>query len=238
MPSKRPMPTFWKVSSPCVAPPPAEGDVSAITAERDALRASLDAAEHALAALPGRDDAVEVQNADLRRRGSRRSPTPWSNRRACPVRSLRRRRTGAGTGLISAPTGTRHRRTTGLHERICAVAMFRPRGGIIAAPHDHRRQKRKAFLCASSPSFRAVAVLALTLPAAAQQSSGATRRSRSTAPVTTSRTAATSPLTIRRPMPACRRIGSRSPNCRRAINAYEAQQEQSAPKQGGRDKRG
>ncbi len=49
-------------------PPPAEGDVSAITAERDALRASLDAAEHALAALPGRDDAVEVQNADLRRR--------------------------------------------------------------------------------------------------------------------------------------------------------------------------
>lgn len=49
-------------------PPPADGDVTAITAERDALRASLDAAEQALAALPGRDDAVETQNADLRRR--------------------------------------------------------------------------------------------------------------------------------------------------------------------------
>ncbi|MCJ2014791.1 hypothetical protein [Methylobacterium sp. J-076] len=39
-----------------------------LAAERDALRASLTAAEQALAAPAGRDEAVERENADLRRR--------------------------------------------------------------------------------------------------------------------------------------------------------------------------
>jgi hypothetical protein len=43
-------------------------DLVALTAERDALRASLDAAEQALISLPGRDEAAERENADLRRR--------------------------------------------------------------------------------------------------------------------------------------------------------------------------
>lgn len=47
---------------------PAETDAAAIAAERDALRASLDAAEQALSAMPGRGGAVEAENADLRRR--------------------------------------------------------------------------------------------------------------------------------------------------------------------------
>ncbi len=45
-----------------------DADLAALTAERDALRASLDAAEQALTALPGRDEATERENADLRRR--------------------------------------------------------------------------------------------------------------------------------------------------------------------------
>lgn len=44
------------------------GDEAALAAERDALRASLNAAEQALAAAPNRDEAVERENADLRRR--------------------------------------------------------------------------------------------------------------------------------------------------------------------------
>lgn len=44
------------------------GDEAALAAERDALRASLNAAERALAAAPNRDEAVERENADLRRR--------------------------------------------------------------------------------------------------------------------------------------------------------------------------
>jgi chromosome segregation ATPase len=47
---------------------PAAGDIAVIAGERDALRASLDAAEQALAALPGHDTAAERENADLRRR--------------------------------------------------------------------------------------------------------------------------------------------------------------------------
>ncbi|GJE37459.1 hypothetical protein [Methylobacterium persicinum] len=39
-----------------------------LAAERDALRASLLAAEQALAAAPGRDETVERENADLRKR--------------------------------------------------------------------------------------------------------------------------------------------------------------------------
>lgn len=39
-----------------------------LIAEREALRASLTAAEQALAASPSRDEAVERENADLRRR--------------------------------------------------------------------------------------------------------------------------------------------------------------------------
>jgi chromosome segregation ATPase len=45
-----------------------ETDAAAIAAERDALRASLDAAEQALSAIPGRSEAVDAENADLRRR--------------------------------------------------------------------------------------------------------------------------------------------------------------------------
>lgn len=48
-------------------PTPADGDTAALSAERDALRASLDAAEQALAAMPARD-GTERENADLRRR--------------------------------------------------------------------------------------------------------------------------------------------------------------------------
>lgn len=44
------------------------GDEAALAAERDALRASLNAAEQALATAPKRDEAVERENADLRRR--------------------------------------------------------------------------------------------------------------------------------------------------------------------------
>lgn len=46
----------------------AEGSDATLAAERDALRASLLAAEQALASGPGRDEAVERENADLRRR--------------------------------------------------------------------------------------------------------------------------------------------------------------------------
>jgi chromosome segregation ATPase len=44
------------------------GDTGEIAAERDALRASLTAAEQALLAAPDRDGTVERENADLRRR--------------------------------------------------------------------------------------------------------------------------------------------------------------------------
>jgi chromosome segregation ATPase len=44
------------------------GDQAQVAAERDALRASLTAAEQALTAGPGRDGSVERENADLRRR--------------------------------------------------------------------------------------------------------------------------------------------------------------------------
>ncbi|MFC6788889.1 hypothetical protein ACFQE0_04160 [Methylobacterium komagatae] len=43
-------------------------DAADIAAERDALRASLNAAEQALAAGSGHDETVERENADLRRR--------------------------------------------------------------------------------------------------------------------------------------------------------------------------
>ncbi len=46
----------------------ASGDAADLTAERDALRASLTAAEQALQATPDRDGTVERENADLRRR--------------------------------------------------------------------------------------------------------------------------------------------------------------------------
>ncbi len=111
MPSKRPMPTFESLLA-LRRPPPADGDVTAITAERDALRASLDAAEQALAALPGRDDAVETRTR-ICAAGSRRSPTPWSNRRACPGPKPspppNRSRNGSDTGPEQAPAWANHR---------------------------------------------------------------------------------------------------------------------------------